>query len=188
MAKAGKPILDFQVEKTNDPRVLLIDDTSVWAFIENKPSIIEIIIPGRRVPVVTRFDKLKRNVFHSITLSINCISGCQSLEHIDLPDGIYNIKIKGSPSNLFSKERNYLRDVNLRIRRDILYISLDLYNDNSIVKGIRQVDLFLDAANANIKFNNVAKAQALYQEALDLIEKLENCEDCKQDVWTEYKT
>ena len=35
--------LDFQILNTGDPKLLIVMDTSVWGFIEDKPSIIEIL-------------------------------------------------------------------------------------------------------------------------------------------------
>lgn len=182
----AKPQIDFQILDTYDPRVLLVADSSDWAFIESKPSIIEIIIPGRKAPVVTYFDKKTVNIFNSLTLAVNCISGCSPLEFVDLPDGIYNIKLKGSPSTLYCKERYYLRDINLRLRADVLYLDLDIYGNDNVIKSLQNVELFLKAANAQARYNNPNQAIALYDKAKEIVEDLENCSDCKYE-YPEYK-
>lgn len=180
------PIIDFQVLDTNDPRALLIADSSSWSFIESKPSIIEIVIPGRKAPVVTYFDKGYVNIFNSLTLAINCISGCQPFEHVDLPDGIYNITLKGSPSTKFYKERIYLRDINLRLRKDLVYLNQDIFGNDNVVKTLQDIDLYLKAANAQARYNNPKQAIALYEKAEELVEDLENCKECSNE-YPEYK-
>lgn len=182
---SGKPILDFYIQNTYDPKQFLVVDTSDWKHIKDKTSIIEIIIPGRTQPIVHYLEKNKVNNFTSLSLAVNCISGCGSLELVDLPDGIYKITIKGNPETLFSKTRYYFRATNLELRKDLYYINLESYNSNQIIDYLQRIELFLKGAEANTRYSNIDKAKYLYERAEEMMNNLENCENCK-DVNTKY--
>ena len=90
--------IDFSVHSS--PYYLKVVDLSVWGLIETKPSIIEITVPGYASPITKFYDKNKLNVFNSSMLGLNC-EGQEGLT--TLPDGIYTIKVIGSPETYFKE-------------------------------------------------------------------------------------
>lgn len=172
-----KVFIDFHVTLLPDPRVMVIADTSVWSHIENKPSIIEIILPGEETPITHYFKKGQLNVFNSINLMVNCglPCGCKSLTQNPLPDGIYTITVKGSPSK-FNKTIKYLRTTQTRLELDKLFLAeqikcKDLSHFNR--SRIDEIDFLLRAAEANTRLNQIQDAQELFFKAQGLMEK--NC-------------
>lgn len=172
--------IDFQVLDTRDPRIISIMDSSTWGHIVNKPSIIEIVMPGERNPIVHYFMKKQINIFNSINLALNCVSECGEAELLDLPDGIYTITVKGSPDS-FSMTRKYLRTTQTQLELDKLFIRLNLLcqrGDINDLKAITDIMLLLKAAEANVRFDNIETAQKLFFKVQDLITDLKNCKGC----------
>ena len=52
--------LDFQVLSAGDPKILVVMDTSVWGFIEDKPAVIDILLPGSTK--IRTFNFIKGNI------------------------------------------------------------------------------------------------------------------------------
>src|SRR5690606_17175136 len=94
--------IDFLVQSS--PYKLYVWDFSSWGLIEGKPSIVEITLPGYEQPITKFFDKNKLNTYNSNLLD----SGCETEDCLTtLTDGIYKIKVIGSPDK-FSSESYYL--------------------------------------------------------------------------------
>jgi len=172
----NKPILDFQIIYNTDPRVLLVMDNSLWKHIENKPSIIEITVPGATDPMVFFYKKNTVNSYNSTNLNISCPPDCDCEEatYVDLPDGIYKITIKGSPDK-FNSSKVYLRTTKTRLELDKLYLQIDLLHNNpntSKVQMIREVNFLLDAAEANVRLGYNSDALELFNKA---VKQLERC-------------
>lgn len=163
--------VDFQVYDSGDPKVFIVIDTSEWAHIENKPTIIEIISPGFDKPVVNYFDQMKVNVFNSHNLGLRCFD-CQGGENADLPDGIYDITLKGSPET-FNKNRKYLRTTSIQLELDELLLDLTSdcgdIKDSNLFKKYQEIQMLLRASEANIRHNNICVAQNLLLKAQELI-------------------
>lgn len=179
---AGKVIIDYNIIPNFDPRTLLIADVSMWEHIKNKPSIIEITLPGSQTPVVHYFTKGQINVFNSVNLMINCTlpCGCDSIEYNFLPDGIYVIDVKGSPDT-FHLEKHHLQTAQTRLDLDKLYVNLDLLCGNIIKeaekKRIEEIEFLLHAAEANVRIGDWCTAQELLYKAQD---KIKTCNlSCK---------
>lgn len=171
--------IDFQVIPTRDPKILSIADYSFWEYIEEKPSIIEIILPGESIPITHYFNKREINIFHSINLNLNCNPDCEN-EYLDLPDGIYEVTVKGSPDK-YNKTRKYLRTELTQLDLDMMYINLNLLcenKDKDVINKLTDIDLLLRAAESNVRYDNTKKAQELLFKAQELIEKTKNCSGC----------
>lgn len=179
MPKAGKINIDFQVLKTYDPKTLLIADTSDWKHIEDKTSLVEITMPGGRVARQLFWDKKKVNIFNSSILGITP-KACTVAELKELPDGIYTIKVIGSPDTFF-KERSYLRTERLQLKVDRLYLTLGLDFDSekaSLREGVYKIDLMLKAADSAMRLGEISKASSYYKEAQKLLNDFTGCADC----------
>lgn len=170
--------VDFQVLKTYDPKALLIADTSEWAHIINKPTIVEITLPGANNPSIVYWEQGKINVFTSSILGINCGAECGE-ENIELPDGVYHIVLKGSPDK-FQKERYYLKTDKLQLKFDTVYlkkVGLDLnYHEYKDIDNLQNIDLMFKGADASIRKGEIAMAVDYYKQAQKMLGQYE-CED-----------
>jgi hypothetical protein len=176
----GKIKIDFQILDTKDPRVILVADNSYWRHIEDKPSIIEVTLPADTEPVVYNFKKNRINSFNSSNLMLNCTEGCEDVELIDLPDGIYIITLKGSPDT-FNKTKKYFKSDKIELELDKIYINLRLECEKLNTEAsdkIDKINLLLRATSAHVRFDNICKANETYQLAKEIMEELKNCREC----------
>ena len=167
--------IDFII--TSNPYYLSVTDTSNWTLIENKPSIIEITLPGSSSPETRYFDQYAVNNYNSNDLNITCPTECDQ-ERVTLPDGIYKVKLIGSPSN-FCKQYYYLKTDMFDMEIDKLYIKYVNRRDRkSVMDQIADVELLIRGAEANIKYENINMASELFNKASEIVDKLLNCPDC----------
>ena len=176
----GKFTIDikFQVLKNNDPSNIVVLDMSQWGQVEDKPAIIEITLPGFSTPVVHYFNKRSVNYFNSINLGLSC-EGCGD-EEVELPDGVYTITVKASPDK-FQNTLSYLKTDKARRKLDEIYMKIDFCNNeinSELISRIKKIDLYIKAAEANIRYDNVCEAQELFFKAQEDIKKLQNCKTC----------
>lgn len=175
--------IDFQVYDSRDPKVFIVLDTSEWAHLENKPAILEIVVPGDIKPATQYFSKNAVNVLNTKTLYLNCNECGKKNENHDLPDGIYDITLKASPDK-FNKNRKYLRTTKTQLELDKLFIglSLECFSSDSELKlkinKLNQIQLLLKASEANLRYGNDCVAQDLFFKAQELIKKSNKCKDC----------
>lgn len=170
--------IKFDILNNNNPKNIVVFDTSEWAHIENKPSIIEITLPGNSDFVTHYFTKHGINYFNSENLGLHC-NGCES-EELELPDGVYTITVKGSPDN-FQSTLNYLKTDRARFKLDSLFLKINFCNkdvDSDLVKQIHKIDLYIKSAEAHTRYGNICDAQELFFKAQQDIEKLQNCKNC----------
>lgn len=104
MPEVGKPVINFQMINTNDPKILIVADYSEWLHIENQPAVLSIKLPGSKKYIQFNFVKNKFNAFNSNTLGLTCDIGCNDPDYLDLPDGIYDICLEGSQILLENKK------------------------------------------------------------------------------------
>lgn len=172
--------IDFQILPTYDPKTIIVVDTSNWEQIESKPSIIEILLPGEITPITHYFDKNKVNVFNSQNLGLLCAT-CEDRDvFIDLPDGIYQFTVKGSPEK-FTLKRDFLKTDLTQLELDKVILSFDLQcNDFSseILNKIKKINLYLEAAESNTRLGYYCEAQDLLFKAQKMISKLKGCKVC----------
>ena len=174
MLEVGKTVVDFGVRDYMNPKYFFVTDLSEWKQAASKPSIIEITPPGSRKFVTHYFEKGQENQFNSIKLQLNCDLDCDT-ECIELPDGIYQITVKGSPdSNFMCKD--YLRTVNMELELDAAYLSED--GSPKLKQKVCDIEMLLKAAKANVRSDNFGKAQELFEMAEIEVEKLKDCQDC----------
>jgi hypothetical protein len=175
-----KPIIDFIILPNDDPRFIFISDASMWRNIKDKPSIIEVIIPGAKNPaIVAEYAKGSTTSFNSKNLQTECNeSSCVGYEPLE--DGIYTITVKGSPDDFF-KCRKYLHTANLRLRLDEMYVkNFTLCNNANpkIMDKLKEIDFLIKAAESHTRLNLISDAQELFFRAKNLVDK--NCNNvCK---------
>ena len=178
MGVIGKITVDFYVFSEYDPKVLLVGDNSNWLHIEDQPSIIEILLPGSSKPIVFTYLKNGINSFNSHNLKITCLKGdCTEEEYTDLPDGIYTITVKGSPST-FYKTKYHLKTDRLQQVIDKNLIDLGFYYEEDKVEerdALMRVHIFLMQAEAYIRRDDIPNAKLYYDIAKKEIERIEAC-------------
>lgn len=168
--------VDIHVDSTL--KYLRVEDFSNWLHIADKPSVIEITVPGSKEPVVKYFDKHKVNKYHSIDLGLNCQEGCDDPELHPLPDGIYTITVKGSPSS-FSKTVKYLKHDSLDIEMDKLFIdNIDKPHKDKFLITFRYLENLLRGIKANIRLDRINVAANQFSSFQDYLEDLTKCPEC----------
>lgn len=163
----------------SDPYFLRVMDLSSWGEIEDEPSIIEITLPSYKKCTTLYFDKKKTNVYNSTLLGINCSDECGDTENLTLPDGIYTIKVTGSPDT-FNKERYYLKTDMLLMEIDKVYIdNINVKNNSDLIDKLTEVEYLLKGAEAHLRFNDNTTAGLLFEKASDMVSDMKNCKGCK---------
>lgn len=168
--------LDFHILSTGDPKILVVLDTSVWGFIEDKPAIIEIMTPGSTKVRTYNFVKGKSNVFNSSNLLISPVG-----QYNDLVDGIYRISVKGSPDTN-CKHRDFLKTDKARLSLAKIYISLGFEDDDKTKEKkqtIQDIDLLIRAAEASVSRGKLKKGMTYFKKAIQYLNDYNDCETCK---------
>lgn len=169
------PVIDFLIIDQTDPRVLIIDDNSIWGSIEDEASAIEITLPGSSKPKWFYFRKCERNIFNSLNLDIQCApEGDSCWEYDNLPDGIYTIKLMGTPPEI-NKEKQYLRTSATRAELDGLWVGLDLTRGElgkAKADKLVEIDMLLTSAEANVRQGFNKDGVELFNKAL---KKIRSC-------------
>jgi hypothetical protein len=174
---SNKIDIDFSVQ--SNPYYLKVCDLSNWGLIVNDPAIIDITLPGYTDCVTKYFDKGKVNIFNSILLEVNCCDGSPDAENVTLPDGIYTIKVTGSPST-YSKTYKYLKTDLFDMEVDRIYIdNLNSRNRTDLIKTLTQIEFLVKSAGAHLRWDDIEMAGMLFQQAQDMVEDLKNCKTCK---------
>ena len=164
--------IDFQFISTGDPKVMIILDTSTWGIIENKPAIIEIVPPNKTKALVYSYQKLKTNVFNSSNLFLSPI-GCFE----DMPDGVYQIIVKGSPDTN-CKQRDILKTDQFDKELDTLYIAIGFSNGkekNENRETLLEIDSLMHTAKAFMRQGKSYEALTYFKKAMLQLSKYIKC-------------
>ena len=175
MAILDKVNLDFHVFSTGDPKVLVVMDTSVWGFIEDKNAAIEITLPGSTKVKRFNYLKSKTNVFNSSNLLITPIG-----EYKDLADGVYRIDLFGAHGNCF--HRDYLKTDKAKLEMYKIYSGLGIDNSDDTKrkkKIIQDIDLLIRASEGLVSRGQLKKGMMFFKEAIKKINDYNQCKDCK---------
>lgn len=178
-------VIDFQVYDSNDPKKIIVLDTSIWSFIESKRAVIEVKIPGSSKYVRYDYTKNGVTILNSINLGLNCVD-CGKINLYDLPDGIYEITVKGSPAS-FNKTRYYLKTTILQNKLD--QILIEKYSgcescaeqSDDISKVLRYKNL-IQVAEAFVRQGYICEAQDLIFKIQDYVKKFKTCRKCPHKV------
>lgn len=171
--------VDFQVLNVEDPYVLMIADTSRWAYAEDKPAMLFITMPNTPEPLHFHFPKKKDLVFNSHNLGVSCLSlNCEEQEYLMLPDGVYKIKLQSKYQGIY-KERLYLRTHLLKIKLFEEVVKMGDYNGLTKCQKdtLNSFNYALLRSEAYTSRGDQVRAAKYYKEADELIEKL-RCESC----------
>lgn len=153
-------------------------DLSQWGNIDELPSIIEITLPGTEEPLTTYYQKSKVNSFNSNTMLLACNPSCDPAEKTHLADGLYHIKVIGSPSSHY-KESYFLKDDVFQLNLDKLYLE---YVDNfteTTIDNLTEVEFIRNSAHAAVRLGLFKKAMTLFSRAQKKLDKIKTCITCK---------
>lgn len=154
---------------------LQVEDLSCWGVAKDKPAVIEIYMPGSSKPISKYFPQ-ETTVYDSNSLYNDCYDDCDELN--ELPDGIYRINLKASPSS-FNYEVNYAKLDQMRRALDLAYIK-------ALNKDCKECDrdklltyeYKVKEIEALVRQGDLDTAQHLYTRLKKKIEKNNNCKDC----------
>lgn len=168
--------IDFEIK--SDLYYIKVFDFSVWGLIDSKPAVIEITLPGFTTPKVKYFDKHKVNIFSSILLDSDCVE-CQNETPSVLQDGIYVVKVKGSPET-YNKELKYLKTDSIQMDIDRIYI--DGISGNTdydlIMEKLSFIEFLLKGAEAHLRYDMERECRMLFEQAQRLTKDLIECKEC----------
>lgn len=170
--------LDFEVIGSYNPKTLRVADQSEWGILADRPAIIEIKRPGSEEIYTYYLGKNQLNVFNSKTLGVN--PGTPANDFVDIPDGIYDITIKGSPSS-YSANRKYLKTDSMRLNIDKVWARAGVLcedEDDEIIEKIKEVEFVLMVAESSMRLGNFDTVQQLMDKAQHLIDVINDCKYC----------
>lgn len=172
-------VLGFDVLKTEkrDTKVLKIADTTTWGAISDRPAVFRITPPGKPGETSHYVGKNQVNYFTSMHLGYN-----EPREFVmkDLPDGIYDITLEGSPSTQYSLNHKYLKTdatVN-KLAKLIARQSIDSTFDSTLEEKIREIRILLEMGEANAICGNTGNAVKLLEKANKIINQAQQCVKC----------
>lgn len=172
----GKINLDFHIQPSGDPRVLLIQDFSTWLVIKDMPAYLYITVPNTTEPIVRVFSKEATNGINSLNLGLSCGT---ELEY--LPDGIYHIEVRGGKNGERRVEKYYLKKDIIQIELDkawtTLGIEYDIF-DKQVRDTLLYIVGFLEAASAHTRRGDIPKAEEFFKLAQNKLEAFKECKDC----------
>lgn len=176
----GKIDLNFQVEDTGDPKLIIIKDFSKWRVLENMPSYIEITMPGSNKPITLPFEKNATNAFDSLSLGISCHVDCED-NRVDLQDGIYEFCLKGGKEGNRQFHRYYLKKDRLQTELDKAWVRLGIDYDiknETFIKKLIYIEGYLKAASAATRLGKIPEAHDYFMLAEKEIRSYTNCKNC----------
>lgn len=168
--------IDFHI--TSSLYWINIYDLSEWGNIDELPSIIEITIPGTEEPLTNYYQKYKVNAFNSNTMLLNCEPSCDPAEKVPLMDGLYHIKVIGSPS-LYNKERYFLKDDMFQLDLDKLYLEYCNNLSSHSIDNLTEIEFIRNSAHSAVRLGLFKKAMTLFSKAQKKLEKVKTCITCK---------
>ena len=167
--------IDIRFLVHSDLYHLKVEDLSCWGVAENKPAVIDIYLPGSKKPVSSYFDK-RNTIYDSNSLYNDCYDDCEDL--VELPDGIYKIELKASPSS-FSYEVNYAKLDKLRKSLDLAYVKALKKDCNDCSRDkLLTYEYKFNEIGALVRQGDESTAQELYTRLKKQVDKTNNCKDC----------
>lgn len=167
----GKIKIDFDIFSKNTLHIGILD-VSDWQYAENMPSYIFITTPGSTVPKTLTFNKNKINIFNSNNLGLSCFKGdCKEDSKIELPDGIYSIKVQSGYEDIY-KEKFYLKTDRFELEFAKIAVKHGFeYSGNDILfqDKMLSVQWLLTVAKSHAKLGDFVKAQRFFESAKKLL-------------------
>jgi len=205
---AGTLNIDFEILGcSSNCKSLRVLDLTNYANYSLSPVYIDIIAPGLQFPTSRNYQRNAINTFNTNDLGLSDVTDPAYLGNI--PDGIYKVCVRvllgyvsplapnATPSPIQTSVytdpvyadncKYWLQDCELRcaIARKLLSVDLTCQPcRKTLVVDLQEIQLFLDAAQAQVENCNVNKAMEYFRRATKLLERLTNpskdggCKDC----------
>lgn len=175
----GKININFQILEVADPFILFIADTSNWVYAEDKPAFVDIRLPASRKFNRYTWKKKHDNLFNSHNLGISCLKGdCTEESFIELPDGIYEIKLLTSYKDIY-KTKIHLRTERFKIEYYKTLINLGEYKELSKkqLDSFNKIQYTLERAKAYTMEGKEREATQFFREAQEELASIK-CNYC----------
>lgn len=172
--------IDFDIMSTR-PTNLIVADSSEWFYAQDLPSYYLVTLPGSQKPITFPFKKQALNRLNSHLLGISCLSNdCNDEVFVDLPDGIYTIRVKSG----FDKIENtkfYLKTDLFKQEFAKIMVKFGLeYNEEGkqFLEEMLFIDGLIKVAESHAHEGDFVKAQRYYTQAKDKLRKRVECKNC----------
>jgi hypothetical protein len=172
--------IDFLLTDFEDPKRIVVLDSSVWGVAENQPAYLKVTPPGAKKSINLNFKKKSITVLNSLNLGLSClIDTCDEQNLIELPDGVWEFCLLSSFENL-DKKRLFLKDTSLRLELDKIYVKAGIPFDTkkSVIEELEKAELALKYAKISIKKGDIVESKKGFDEAVRIKNKYANCNNC----------
>lgn len=164
--------IDFDVLETNNPKKLMVGDTSPnWLHAEDKPAYLYITLPGSKREHIFTFKKGGIQVYNSNNLGLSDIKdNCSGGEYVNLPDGIYKLKLQSGYEEHYV-DKYYLKTdiIEKEVAKSIVRNALNpSANNQNFRDKMFEVDWKLRVAKSFMMECNINEASTYYNEAVEL--------------------
>jgi hypothetical protein len=165
-----KTILDFDVLDVLDTKTLTIIDKSEYLCNDPEKPVMEVLIPGNTKPILVPFRPNTINVINAHQLNLSCG------DNSNMPDGVYRLTYRICPQDSMYIDKYYLKTDILEYQLDILLLKVLSCKDinKDLKKTFDSIFLYLTAAKAHARAENIKEATSLYKRAQKEINKT-NC-------------
>lgn len=178
----GKPNLNYSILSDNDLYQIMLIDLSDWKILESAPAVLKIVMPGSKNEIIQTWAKNRVNIINSSNIGIICPDECtDNPKQVELPDGIYQFILEGSPTS-YNKKRYYFRYNNLQLQLDKIYIKANIeytISDKELREDLMNIHFMLEAAEAHTRNGDFVRADKCFCEAVKLVERRSECKNCK---------
>lgn len=161
-----KTDLDFSVIETMDPKTIVIIDKSTYMDKKPQKPKLEILAPGYTQAKIVSYNPYKTTVVNARQLNLTCGNS------VNMPDGIYVIKMSICPNEHVYLEKTFLKTDLLEYAIDSKLLETLSCKDltDKFKRDMETIFILLKSAKAHGANGNINEATKLYSK----IEKLVN--------------
>ena len=170
-------IVDFTVY-SDSPLFLHVMDLSDWQYSEDLTAYCQITPPSAKKPKNYSFTKHKTNSFNSNNLGLSCLNNnCDDQEYIDLPDGIYTIKLLSGYENV-DKTKYYLKTDRFELEYAKVLRKHKTNVEQDFINLMTRINYTLEVSKSFTINGDFYEANKYFQEAKKLLKTYMECKDC----------
>lgn len=172
--------IDFLIVDSNDPKTIVLMDTSTYLEQPELP-VIDVIPPGYTGYIQIPYLPNSTIVLNSDDLKFT--DNCEFEYLADLPDGVYQIKMKVCPYNQLFKKQCFLKDTIFYRNYQTLLLSFDQgcdsYDTDSLKSQMLDLDILVQSAKAEVAMCNVDRGVQKFQAAMSALDRINQKLNCK---------
>ena len=178
----NQTLLSFDIVDTNNITTIGLMDTSIYQ--EGASGFaLQVIIPGYTAEDAVELSYYPGGVIILNSNNLKLTNVTYPSLYQELPDGLWTVKISVCPFPTNWFEKSWYRTAVLECKFYKAFLQLELnictscYNSNKKEK-LDLVWTYIQGVHANVSSGNYRQATALYNIALELVDKLLDCEGC----------